>query len=103
MALPININKLLSGRVVETERLEFKEGWNPEAVLHTMCAFANDVNNWGGGYIVIGFGEKREEWQWGFPGQRVVDDRDRQDPERTLEPFSQNEAGIFSDRRCRFG
>ncbi len=58
MALPININELLSGRVVETERLEFKEGWNPEAVLHTMCAFANDVNNWGGGYIVVGVGEK---------------------------------------------
>lgn len=57
MALPINIEELLSGRVVETERLEFKEGWNPLAVLHTMCAFANDVNNWGGGYIVIGFEE----------------------------------------------
>ena len=48
----------LSGRVVETERLEFKEGWNPLAILHTMCAFANDINNWGGGYIVIGVGEK---------------------------------------------
>ncbi len=59
MALPINIEELLSGRVVETERLEFKEGWNPLAVLHTMCAFANDINNWGGGYIVIGIGEKR--------------------------------------------
>ena len=58
MALPVNIKGLLSGRIVETERLEFKEGWNPEAVLHTMCAFANDVNNWGGGYIVIGVGEK---------------------------------------------
>ena len=58
MALPININELLSGRVVETERLEFKEGWNPEAVLHTMCAFANDVNNWGGGYIIVGVAEK---------------------------------------------
>ncbi|MFH1305790.1 MAG: RNA-binding domain-containing protein [Candidatus Omnitrophota bacterium] len=39
--------------------MEFKEGWNPEAVLHTMCAFANDVNNWGGGYIVIGVREKK--------------------------------------------
>ena len=57
MALPINIEELLSGRVVETERLEFKKGWNPLAVLHTMCAFANDVNNWGGGYIVIGLEE----------------------------------------------
>lgn len=59
MALPINIEELLSGRVVETERLEFKEGWNPQAVLHTMCAFANDVNNWGGGYFVIGIEENK--------------------------------------------
>ena len=57
MALPINIQELLHGRVVETERLEFKECWNPDAVLYTMCAFANDINNWGGGYIVIGIEE----------------------------------------------
>ena len=60
MALPINIEELLSGRVVETERLEFKKGWNPEDVLHSMCAFANDMNNWGGGYIVIGVEENKE-------------------------------------------
>ncbi len=43
---------------VEWERLEFKQGWNPEAVLHTVCAFANDINNWGGGYIIIGLSAK---------------------------------------------
>ena len=58
MALPINIDELLHGRIVESERLECKKGWNPESVLHTMCAFANDINNWGGGYIVIGIAEK---------------------------------------------
>ena len=26
-------------------------------MLHTMCAFANDINNWGGGYIIIGIKE----------------------------------------------
>jgi len=41
MKLPININDLLTARTVEWERLEFKRGWNPEAVLHTLCAFAN--------------------------------------------------------------
>lgn len=56
--LPININYLISARTVEWERLEFKEGWNPEKTLHTMCAFANDFHNLGGGYIVIGIGEK---------------------------------------------
>ncbi len=64
MALPINISELLHGRVIESERLEFKEGWNPQAVLHTMCAFANDINNWGGGYIVIGIEEKRKVWEF---------------------------------------
>ncbi|MEI6140399.1 MAG: ATP-binding protein [Mariniphaga sp.] len=54
MSLPVNIAELLLGKVVEWERLEFKEGWNPEDVLHSVCAFANDINNWGGGYIIIG-------------------------------------------------
>ena len=58
MALPINIKELIHGNSVEWERLEFKKGWNPEEVVHTMCAFANDLNNWGGGYIVVGIDEK---------------------------------------------
>ena len=58
MALPININQLISGKTVEWDRLEFKKGWNPEEIIHTLCAFANDINNWGGGYIVIGVEEK---------------------------------------------
>ena len=33
-------------------------GWNPEDVLHTICAFANDIHNWGGGYIVVGVEEE---------------------------------------------
>ena len=52
--LPINIDDLLKGRSVEWERLEFKAGWNPLDVLHTVCAFANDFHNMGGGYIVLG-------------------------------------------------
>lgn len=58
MALPIHIPDLFTGTVVEWERLEFKEGWNPEAALHTLCAFANDLHNWGGGYLVIGVAER---------------------------------------------
>ncbi len=58
MNLPININDLLTARTVEWERLEFKAGWNPQKVLHTMCAFANDFHNLGGGYILIGVGEE---------------------------------------------
>jgi ATP-dependent DNA helicase RecG len=59
MPLPINIHEILKGRLIEWERLEFKKGWNPEAVLHTLCAFANDFHNWGGGYIFIGIEAKQ--------------------------------------------
>lgn len=58
MPLPININELINGLTVEWERIEFKESWKPEAILHTICAFANDINNWGGGYIIVGIEEK---------------------------------------------
>ncbi len=58
MPLPININELINGSTVEWERIEFKEGFNPEVILHTICAFANDMNNWGGGYLIIGIAEK---------------------------------------------
>lgn len=57
MSLPINIENLVHGKAVEWERLEFKRGWNPEEIAHTLCAFANDLNNWGGGYIIIGIDE----------------------------------------------
>ena len=54
MAIPTNIHTLLSGNVVEWARIEFKESWKPEASLKTITAFANDLDNWGGGYLVIG-------------------------------------------------
>ena len=56
--LPINIEDLLHQRRVESERIEYKESWNPEAVLHSICAFANDFHNLGSGYIIIGVREQ---------------------------------------------
>ena len=56
--LPINIDNLLRQRTIESERLEYKAGWNPESVLHTLSAFANDFHNLGGGYVVLGVEEK---------------------------------------------
>ena len=56
--LPININHLLRQRAIEGERIEYKAGWNPQRVLHTICAFANDFHNLGGGYIVLGVEER---------------------------------------------
>ena len=58
MGIPTNIKTLLTGEVVEWARIEFKETWDAEASLKTICAFANDIDNWGGGYIVIGVKEK---------------------------------------------
>jgi len=52
--LPINLLDLLHQRTVEGERIEYKAGWNPDPVLRTLCAFANDFENLGGGYLVIG-------------------------------------------------
>ena len=57
MAIPTNIKTLLSGNVVEWARIEFKETWDAEASLKSVCAFANDLDNWGGGYIIIGVEE----------------------------------------------
>ena len=54
MGIPTNLKTLLSGEVVEWARIEFKETWDAEASLKTICAFANDIDNWGGGYLVIG-------------------------------------------------
>lgn len=58
MAIPTNIKTLLSGNVVEWARIEFKETWDPAASLKTVCGFANDLDNWGGGYIIIGVEEE---------------------------------------------
>ena len=58
MALPINIEDLLRKQRVESNRIEFKEGWNPTSIYHSICAFANDIDNLGGGYIIVGVEEK---------------------------------------------
>ena len=52
--LPLNLDDLLRQRTVEGDRIEYKAGWNPDAVVRTLCAFANDFENLGGGYIIIG-------------------------------------------------
>jgi len=58
MALPINVDELLHGNTVEWDRIELKKGWNPEDIIHTLCAYANDINNWDGGYVIIGVEEE---------------------------------------------
>jgi ATP-dependent DNA helicase RecG len=59
--LPIGIEELLGG-AVETARLELKASWDAETtghqVLKTLCAFANDLQNLNGGYLIIGVAER---------------------------------------------
>ena len=61
MSIPITIEKLLNENIVESARIEFKENWNLDETLKTISAFANDFDNYGGEYIVIGI--KKNEGQ----------------------------------------
>jgi len=58
MALPVDIAALVTGRRVESSRIEYKASWNPGDCIHTLCAFANDLENQDGGYLVIGVEEE---------------------------------------------
>ncbi|MCQ2329305.1 MAG: putative DNA binding domain-containing protein [Paludibacteraceae bacterium] len=58
MALHINIDDLLNGKAVENNCLDYKKGWNPDAIYRTICAFANDFEDTGGGYIIVGVEEE---------------------------------------------
>ncbi|WP_027066155.1 RNA-binding domain-containing protein [Maribacter sp. Hel_I_7] len=57
MSILVGIEELLSGSVVEGTRMEFKKGWNPTPIMRSVCAFANDFENEGSGYIIIGVEE----------------------------------------------
>ena len=52
--IPIKIETLLEGRKVERNRIEYKEGFNPSEIVHTICGYANDIAGVDGGYLVIG-------------------------------------------------
>lgn len=56
--LPISVETLLKREKIEPDRIEFKSGWNPDAIYRSICAFANDIDNIGGGYILIGVEEE---------------------------------------------
>ena len=58
MALPINVSDLIQQRVIESARIEYKGDWNPEPILHSICAFANDIDNWDRRKRVVYVGEQ---------------------------------------------
>lgn len=53
MAIPVNINDLVNATVIESTRIEFKENFNPEPIVRSICAFANDIDNIGGGTLLL--------------------------------------------------
>jgi ATP-dependent DNA helicase RecG len=59
--LPVNLENLLHARSIESNRIEFKAGWDERiktSVVRTVSAFANDLLNLGGGYVVLGVREE---------------------------------------------
>jgi ATP-dependent DNA helicase RecG len=67
--LSLGLRELLNGRV-ESERLELKATGSEacvDAALRTICAFANDVHQRNGGYVV--FGVEEAEGQPVLPAQ----------------------------------
>ena len=58
MAIPVNIDDLINHRIVESTRIEYKSDFNPAPIIRSICAFANDIDNMGGGYIIIGVEEE---------------------------------------------
>ena len=59
MELELDLEDLLNKRKIKSDRIEFKASWNPDDIYRSICAFANDYNNDGGGYIVVGVEENR--------------------------------------------
>lgn len=52
MELEMGVEDLLNKRKLESDRIEFKTGWNPDDIYHSVCAFANDYNNDGGAILL---------------------------------------------------
>jgi ATP-dependent DNA helicase RecG len=59
--MPFNLDELIHRRAIEGNRVEFKATWNhpiKSAVVKSVCAFANDLLNLNGGYVVLGIEEE---------------------------------------------
>lgn len=57
MKINIKIEDLIHNNIIESNRIEYKSGFNPNPIIRSICAFANDMDNIGGGYIIIGVEE----------------------------------------------
>ena len=98
--LPLNLEDLLRQRTVEGDRIEYKAGWNPDPILRTLCAFANDFENLGGGYVVIGQ-DCDDEGQPIFPPKGVPSGQLGQDPAGTPGILQPDPAALLPDPERR--
>ncbi len=49
----IDLGDLLRQRTVEGESIEYNAGWHSDAIIRTLCAFANNLKNLGDGCCVM--------------------------------------------------
>ena len=98
--LPINLEDLLRQRKVEGDRIEYKKGWNPDPITRTLCAFANDFENLGGGYVVIGQ-DCDEAGMPVFPPAGVSDNQLDGIQRELLKCCNQIRPRLFSPAECR--
>jgi len=57
LGIPIGVDDLVHAKSVEDNRREFKGTWNDsvrKSFVRSVCAFANDLLNLNGGYIILG-------------------------------------------------
>ena len=76
MVLAININYLLNKQKIESNRIEFKKGWNSGNIYHSICAFANDFDNLGGASSVTSHESSEKKLQ-------ISSEKKRKSSERT--------------------
>lgn len=44
MTLPVNVESLIDGRVVESDRIEFKKGWKPDTIGINQSAIQKHID-----------------------------------------------------------
>lgn len=71
MMIPIKLEKVLNSYITNLARVELHETFNPDVTLKTISAFANDINNQGGGYIVIGIKENNGNISYPIEGLKL--------------------------------
>ena len=78
--LPIQLDDLIHARTVEGIRLEFKATWDDNikvSAIQSVCAFANDLLNLNGGYVILGIETDQEGHPILAPGGLAGLDLDR--------------------------